>query len=67
MKRGKRLFLFFALIILFGGCSAKKSPPFVSGGCRDWRRTHIEELDYPIPGHEDKYRRIYINASGERP
>ncbi len=30
----------------------------------DWSRTTEEELDYPIPGHENNYRKIYINDRG---
>jgi hypothetical protein len=29
-----------------------------------WQRTTEVELNYPIPGHENNYRRIFINSRG---
>jgi hypothetical protein len=59
--------LFPALLIGAAGCSAGKQVPPVSSSYNNWKRTHSVELDYPIPGHEDKYRRIFINSAGEKP
>jgi hypothetical protein len=47
-------------------CSGKESQPLVAQDYRSWKNTHTIELNYPIPGHEDKYRRIYINPEGEK-
>ncbi len=46
------------------GCR-KQEAPLVPAVYSDWKGTTDEELDYPIPGHEEHYRRIYINAIGE--
>jgi len=29
-----------------------------------WKRTTLQALDYPVPGHEDPRRRIFINPIG---
>ena len=34
-------------------------------GYRTWATTTGETLNYPIPGHEEHFRRIYINSIGE--
>lgn len=31
-----------------------------------WKTTTTQKLNYPIPGHMDNYRKIYINESGEQ-
>jgi hypothetical protein len=36
----------------------------VPDGYSTWRRTTELRLDYPIPGHEDNFRIIYINDTG---
>lgn len=30
-----------------------------------WKSTTDAELNYPIPGHEEHYRKIFINSTGE--
>ena len=35
-----------------------------SDSYESWSKTTEQELDYPIPGHENNYRRIYINDRG---
>lgn len=57
------LCLLFAL--LAGGCSDNDGGPRVPENHAGWSRTTDVELDYPIPGHESHYRRIYINETGE--
>ena len=67
MKRIMIQVFFPVLLIVSAGCSLGKSVPLVSASYENWEKTHSVELDYPIPGHEDKYRRIFINNGGENP
>jgi hypothetical protein len=65
MKSTLRVCLVPALMAFWiFGCSREEPalvPPVYSG----WKSTTDQELNYPIPGHEEHYRRIYINAAGE--
>ena len=61
----RRTICFAAIAIIFAGCSGRESPPLVPGDYTTWKRTTTIELNYPIPGHEDNYRIIYINSIGE--
>lgn len=37
----------------------------VSDNYTDWKKTTEVRLDYPIPGHENHFRQIFINPIGE--
>lgn len=65
-SRVRRLILtaFLCLPLLLTGCNEEKRGPLLTGSYSAWERTTETELDYPIPGHEDNYRRIYINETG---
>ncbi len=51
----------FSLLLL--SC-AREIEQMVPDNYRHWTRTTETALDYPIPGHENSYRRIYINPKG---
>lgn len=54
-----------SLAALSLSCAAKR--PASSLGALDyasWARTTETPLDFPIPGHESRHRRIFINAAG---
>jgi len=59
------MFPFIVGILLFSGCDGGKNEPLVPEDYSGWSRTTEEELDYPIPGHESHYRRIFINDIGK--
>ena len=42
----------------------KDQTPLVPTDYSDWSSTTEQILNYPIPGHEEHYRLIYINALG---
>jgi hypothetical protein len=53
------------LLSIVGGCRKEGTTgPLLPAEYNTWARTTERVLDYPIPGHEDRYRRIFINALG---
>jgi|GEM_PF-954571 len=69
MKRLPRESLTFLLGVLLtlpflATCSKKELPLLRVSEYRSWTKTVPDILSYPIPGHEDKYRRIFISPSG---
>jgi len=56
-----------AVLALLFSCSGRDKSPMVAAERSGWKPTHDVELDYPIPGHEDKYRRIFMSPEGEKP
>lgn len=57
--------LLAAAALAAAACSPKPQQAALDiGGYQGWERTTRIELDYPIPGHESHYRRIYINPVG---
>jgi len=52
------------LICFLISCSGGESIALVPEEYGDWQRTTQEDLRFPIPGHEDNLRRIYINSAG---
>ena len=54
-------------VLLAGNLSSCKQTEekLVPSSHSDWKGTTDQELDYPIPGHEEHYRRIFINDIGE--
>jgi len=51
-------------LVVFWGCSSEEEADLVPADHNGWNRTTEIELNYPIPGHESHYRRIYINEMG---
>jgi hypothetical protein len=45
-------------------CAQRKN--LIPDNYKSWERTVKEVLKYPIPGHENNYRKIYINETGEK-
>ncbi len=62
------------LVCLYGAAvlsiafACRKSPaiPEIPEDYRNWNLATDTLLNYSIPGHEDHFRRMYINPSGER-
>lgn len=56
------------VMLVLLGCTAREPKPLVpQADYTAWTRTTEVELDYPVPGHESHYRRIYINDQGKDP
>jgi len=52
-------------LALTAGCSrGGERPPLVPDGYASWRRTTDVTLNYPIPGHMENLRVIYMNDVG---
>ena len=64
ISSGIRHFLFACGLLWLASCSAPPRPAMVPADWPSWRKTTNIELNYPIPGHEDKYRVIRINDLG---
>lgn len=64
MKTIGTLILLSFIFPLFS-CNEKELPPLVPDDYTGWSRVNEVELDYPIPGHMDNYRVIYINDTGK--
>lgn len=58
------LLLLGAVSLLFLGCAEEEPPPLVIEDHSGWARTTNRTLDFPVPGHGDGERRIFINAVG---
>lgn len=56
-----------AVVLAFGCSSSREKAPLVEADYREWVRTTEKVLDYPIPGHLDNLRVIYVNEPGEEP
>lgn len=65
---GKVCFVAASFIaVMLVSCAPRPSArAFVSDDYATWGRTTELRLDYPIPGHEDNYRIIYMNDTGFR-
>ena len=58
-------FLGSALALGVSACSPAKPKLAVDlSGYTAWERTTSSPLDFPIPGHENNHRRIYMNKIG---
>ena len=70
LRRANIVILFFLIvlgsILTFSACEREEEIS-IPQNYSDWQRTTTTELDYPIPGHENNYRIIYINKIGEEP
>ncbi len=53
-------------IVLFGACQQQKPSKLTPEDYRAWNKTTETVLNYPIPGHENHFRLIYINDIGNR-
>src|SRR5208282_2376311 len=51
----------FAILV---GCTAEKQPVFATPDYHSWKRTTDVILDYPIPGHQDRFRIPRMNHAG---
>jgi hypothetical protein len=53
-------------LLLLGSCTKAEQGPHVPAASeyRRWEQPIQRILDYPIPGHEDNRRRIFINPRG---
>ena len=58
---------FVPLLAAFGlmvGCAAEKPPVYATPDYHSWKRTTDVVLDYPIPGHQDRFRIPRMNDVG---
>lgn len=53
-----------AILMLGLSCARPRPPLLIPDGYASWRRTTDVRLDYPIPGHEDRFRIIHMNDTG---
>ena len=58
--------LVLAVLIVFVSCAKEEVTDFIPAEYRDWARTVDGVLDFPIPGHESNYRKIFINDIGQK-
>ena len=59
------LFALTVALLVIAACRATpKSPALIPAAYRAWQTPTNLHLNYPIPGHEDHYRKIYLNAIG---
>ena len=61
----KKIMLVFILIPLMWYCAPQAKKYEIPEDYRSWKQTTNIELNYPIPGHLEHYRKIYINQIGE--
>ena len=65
MRTAVRIVLFSLLLTAVWACAEKEELPLVPADYSGWSRVNRVDLDYPIPGHMDRYRVIYINEAGK--
>jgi hypothetical protein len=53
-----------AAICILAGCSEKKQPVFATLDYHSWKKTTDVVLNYPIPGHQDRFRIPRMNDVG---
>ena len=53
-----------AAAAMLASCAAGKAPAYATDDYHLWQRTTNVVLDYPIPGHQDRYRIPRMNAVG---
>jgi hypothetical protein len=57
--------LILIVTVIVAACRQQKEiGPLVPADYRAWQQTTAQILDYPVPGHENNCRRIYINDAG---
>jgi hypothetical protein len=62
----KNIVLISLLITFFCCCAPEAKKYLIPENYASWKRTTNVELNYPIPGHLEHYRKIYINEIGEK-
>jgi hypothetical protein len=68
LRKNLTLLLGVLLTLPFLASCSKKEPLLLRvSEYRSWTKTVPDILSYPIPGHEDKYRRIFISPEGITP
>ena len=58
------LLLSAAVLLMIVGCKSESEVNFIPEDYREWPATTDTKLQFPIPGHEDNLRKIYINPQG---
>lgn len=53
-----------AVMLLPTGCESDEQVNFIPSDYREWPTSTDTQLQFPIPGHEDNLRKIYINPRG---
>ena len=53
-----------AAALMLASCAARKAPVYATEDYHSWQRTTNVVLDYPIPGHQDRFRIPRMNAIG---
>jgi hypothetical protein len=65
MKAHPFLLAALGAVVALSGCpSSKKTVVYATPDYQSWARTTDIELNYPIPGHQDRYRIPRMNAIG---
>jgi hypothetical protein len=59
-----RASILLAVAAMLAGCSPGKSTVYATTDYHSWARTTDVVLDYPIPGHQDRFRIPRMNAVG---
>ena len=59
-----RLLAIAAATAAFAACSARAPTVYATPDYHSWQRTTNVVLDYPIPGHQDRFRIPRMNAVG---
>jgi hypothetical protein len=52
------------LLLMYASCRQTPPRPDIPADYRSWQLATDARLNYPIPGHEDHFRRIFINPVG---
>ena len=66
-RRSAFLTFFLPLLAVFGilvSCAAEKPPVYATPVYHSWKRTTDVVLDYPIPGHQNRFRIPRMNDVG---
>lgn len=53
-------------LAIAAACQQTVDIPDIPPDYRAWARSTEAVLDYPVPGHEDHFRKIYLNGLGEQ-
>jgi hypothetical protein len=67
MMKPRTIIAVCSMLIVLGlsfSCTKAQQPSLIPADYSLWKTTTDFTLDYPIPGHEDKYRVIHINEKG---
>ncbi len=59
-----RTVMLAALAVVCVGCAPRSSPQYATPDYHTWQKTTNIVLDYPIPGHQDRFRIPRMNAIG---